>query len=63
MTPEGKPVTATDTDPEKPFTPVIETVTAGLVVPACVLTAEGETEIEKSGVGGGAVTVRVSGCE
>ena len=53
VVPDGNPLTVTETDPEKPFEPVMETVTGALVVPACVLTDEGETEIEKSGEGGG----------
>ena len=57
-TPAGSPLTATETDPENPFKPVTETVTGALVVPAWVLTDEGDTEIEKSAA---AVTVKVSG--
>ena len=53
--PEGNPPIVTETIPEKPFVPVIETVTGALVVPACVLTDEGDSEMEKSG--GGAVMV------
>jgi hypothetical protein len=53
VVPDVNPLMVTDTDPEKPFEPVMETVTGALVVPAWVLTDEGETEIEKSGEGGG----------
>lgn len=52
----GKPETVTETDVENPFRAEIETVTAALVVPAWVLTDDGETEIEKSGAGGGGFT-------
>jgi hypothetical protein len=58
VTPDGNPPTATATDPVNPFNPVTETVTGALVVPAAVVTDEGETEIEKSAA---AVTVRLSG--
>lgn len=51
--PAGSPVTVTETEPENPFAPVTETVTVALLVPAWVLINEGETEIEKSGLGGG----------
>jgi hypothetical protein len=61
VVPDGNPLTVTETDPEKPFEPVIEMVTGALVVPACVLTDEVETETEKSG--GIAVVVRLSGLE
>ena len=61
VVPDGNPPIVTETDPEKPFVPVIETVTGALVVPACVLTDEGDSEMEKSG--GGAVMVRLNGME
>jgi len=47
--PLGSPLTDTETVPVNPFSPVIETVTGALVVPACVLTEDAETEMEKSG--------------
>jgi hypothetical protein len=52
-TPVGKPVNATDTVPENPFDPVIETVTGALVMPPTALTEVAETEMEKSPAGGG----------
>jgi hypothetical protein len=43
----------TETDPEKPFAPAMETVTGALVVPACTVMDVGDTEMEKSAGGGG----------
>ena len=53
----------TEIDPVNPFRAPTETVTAELVVPACTLADACETAMEKSGAGGGAVTVRVNGLE
>lgn len=61
--PEGNPVMLTPTVPEKPFKELTETVNGELVVPILVLIEEDETEMEKSGAGGDAVTVKVKGCE
>jgi hypothetical protein len=52
-TPVGRPVNATETDPENPFDPAIETVTGALVMPPTALMEDAETEIEKSAAGGG----------
>jgi hypothetical protein len=51
--PVGKPVNATETVPENPFDPAIETVTGALVMPPTALIEGAEIEIEKSPAGGG----------
>jgi len=48
--PVGRPLTATETDPENPFKPLTETVTGPTVVPTWALAEEVEAEMEKSGV-------------
>ena len=47
--PDGNPPMATETDPEKPFAPAMETLMAALAVPACAVMEDGDTEMEKSG--------------
>jgi hypothetical protein len=39
----GRPIRATDTEPEKPFSAVTETVTGVVVVPTTAPTADVET--------------------
>lgn len=53
VAPEGRPLAATETDPENPLIPAMETVTGALVIPPAALTEDAEAEIEKSPAGGG----------
>jgi len=51
-TPLGKVPTVTDTEPAKPFWAVTETCTAWPVLPCASVTAAGDSETVKVGVGG-----------
>ena len=53
MTPRGKPVRVTWTEPVKPLSEVTDRLTAGLVAPCWRLTEFIEKLMEKSGCGGG----------
>jgi hypothetical protein len=53
MTPAGKPVRVTWTEPVKPLSGLIDNVIAGLVAPCWRLTEFKEKTTEKSGCGGG----------
>jgi hypothetical protein len=55
VAPDGSPATSTETEDENPLEPAMETVTVLLVVPAGTLRDAAETEMEKSGDGGGVV--------
>jgi len=63
VTPEGRPLTATATDPVKPFAGTAFTRICWAAPPGASVSAAGDAVREKSGGGGAAVTVALTAAE